>query len=144
MTASTLIHLITETYPKLLQIHEADSVKPLAPGKWSRKQLLGHLIDSASNNHQRFVRVQVADGLSMPSYGQQQWIRSQHYQDEPWLELLAFWRSYNLHLTHVIAHIPEETLNNRVTVGDDEPTTLRFLVEDYDRHLKHHLEQILS
>jgi hypothetical protein len=142
-TVVTLSHLVAESFPQLAKITGADSIKSLASGKWSRKQILGHLIDSASNNHQRFVRAQLAESLSFPEYEQEGWVQSQQYQHESWTDLVALWKSYNLHLAHIIANIPEEKLNNCVTVGDDEPVTLRFLVEDYVRHLRHHLAQIL-
>jgi hypothetical protein len=135
---------IREAYERLRQIPEAESGKPLAPGKWSRKEVIGHLIDSASNNHQRFVRAQLTDQLLLPGYEQEAWVRCQGYQQEAWADLLALWRSYNLHLLHVVSRIPEEKLNHLCRVANHEPVTLRFLVEDYLRHLKHHVRQGLG
>ena len=133
---------IKTAYKQLSQITEAESVQFPALGKWSNKQIIGHLLDSASNNHQRFVRVQQTDGLSMPRYEAEQWVAAQNYQNESWSELLAFWKSYNQHLLHVMANIPAEKLANTVQIGDGEPVTLGFLVEDYVAHLQQHLEQI--
>ncbi len=127
---------------QLAKITEVQSEQCPAPGKWSPKQIIGHLIDSASNNHQRFVRVQFQDGLAMPRYEQEQWVASQNYQNEAWSELLAFWKSYNQHLIHVIKNITEDKLNHTVRVGDNEPVTLRFLIEDYVAHMRNHLVQI--
>ena len=139
-----LYRTIIETYDQLIKIPESDSQIPLGPDKWSRKQILGHLIDSASNNHQRFIRAQLINGVSFPAYEQNSWVVCQNYQDESWSDLLSLWRSYNLHLAHMIPAIKEEILNNQCRIGDGEPVTLRFLIVDYLRHLKHHIAQILS
>ncbi len=129
---------------QLAQITDADAAQIPAPGKWSKKQILGHLIDSAANNHQRFVRVQLVDGLSLLGYAQNDWVEVQQYNRAAWSDLLALWKHYNQHLLHVIAQIPAEKLANTLRVGDGEPVTLRFLVEDYVRHLQNHLRQILD
>lgn len=128
----------------LLKLTEAESELRTAEGRWSRKEILGHLIDSASNNHQRFVRAQLTDDLSLPGYEQKAWVESQSYQTAGWPGLVELWRAYNLHLAHLIAHIPEAKLSHRVTVGQAQPVTLEFLIRDYLRHLKHHLAQLLN
>ena len=136
--------VIDTAHLQLQQISEADSAQVPAPGKWSKKQILGHLIDSAANNHQRLVRVQLTNGLSLLGYAQNDWVAVQHYQSESWSDLLALWKSYNQHLLHVMANIPEDKLAQTVRVGAGEPVTLGFLVEDYMEHLQHHLRQILA
>jgi hypothetical protein len=133
---------IQEAYGQLAKVTEAESLKSSSEGKWSGKELIGHLIDSASNNHQRFVRIQLENNLSLPKYEQEAWVACQSYQTESWADLLLFWKSYNLHLLHVISCIPEDKLNNQCSVGNAEPVTLKFLVEDYVVHLKHHLKQL--
>ena len=136
---------ILKTTPARLEaIGDAGSqVRPTAD-KWSKKQILGHLIDSASNNHQRFVRVQHETAISLPGYAQSLWVDSQGYQEENWSDLVQLWRCYNLHLLHLISRIPPEKLANTCAVGGDQPVTLEFLAMDYVRHMEHHLHQILG
>ena len=123
-----------------------------AKGGWSAKEVLGHLIDSAAVNHQRFVRAQWQD-LVFAGYAQDDWVVSQKYQTAPWLELVALWREYNRHLAHVMAAIPMEVrmrahrIHNlheiaMTPVPVEEPATLDYLMHDYVQHLLHHLKQI--
>jgi len=135
---------INESYDQLAQVAEDASAEPLSPGKWSRKEVLGHMLDSASNNHQRFVRAQIDSNLTFPDYAQKSWVERQGYKDETWADLVLFWKCYNLHLLRVVSRISEDKLNILCTVGNDEPVTLGFLVEDYVVHLKYHLKQILG
>jgi DinB superfamily len=121
-----------------------DTEAAAAPGKWSKKQVLGHLIDSASNNHQRFVRAQLATPLKSPAYAQNDWVATQAYASETWSDLVRLWTSYNLHLLHVISNIPEEKSGHLCRIGEGKPVTLSFLAEDYVAHMEHHLAQILD
>jgi hypothetical protein len=145
---------VEEASARLLSMPEAEAAARPAEGKWSAKEVIGHLIDSAANNHQRFVRAQSQDNLVFPGYAQEEWVRTQGYQDESWPLLVNLWRFYNLHLVHVCAHAPEaERLRERrehnlheigfAPVSSDEPATLEHLMRDYVGHLKHHLRQIL-
>src|SRR4029079_5496145 len=93
----------------LLAISPEQSSAPREAGKWSPKQIIGHLIDSASNNHQRFVRAQFTDDLVFEGYEQEGWVRVQNYQDEDWTQLVNFWKLYNQHMLHLISQVPEET-----------------------------------
>ena len=111
---------------------------------WSRKTILGHLIDSASNNHQRFVRAQLQREMTFPPYIQDLWVAAQGCDDRAWTDLVDLWHAYNRHLMHVAARIPEDALDNVCVVADNEPSTLRHHVTDYVVHLKHHLDQILA
>jgi DinB superfamily len=126
----------------LLTVTEEQSAVAALPGGWSRKQLIGHLIDSACNNHQRFVRAVLQDSVTLPGYDQAGWSRAQFTQDAPWSMLVALWASYNRYLAHVIAHLPDEKLDVPIRIGSNEPVTLRFVAEDYLVHLSHHLAQI--
>jgi len=123
---------------------EARSPKARSPKEWSRKQILGHLLDSAANNHHRFVRAQIEGGVVMPGYAQEQWVAIQDYEMLPWGDLVAFWSAYNRHLLHLIEAIPGPNRKNPCRIGDHDPVTLEFLAIDYVRHLKHHLNKVLS
>jgi hypothetical protein len=141
-TAESLLKAIETALPGLQSIPETQASKKPAPDKWSAKEIIGHLIDSAANNHQRFVRAQFGiTNLQPYRYAQDQWVSVQHYQSADWPALLSLWHYYNVHLAHVIAHIQPELLDVQLDVWD-EPATLRFVAEDYVRHLKHHLNQI--
>lgn len=107
--AGELRRNIDAAMPKLRVVSDSAAAQPITPGKWSSKQVIGHLIDSAANNHQRFVRAQEGPDLEFPPYVQDHWVLSQHYQDRPWNELTTFLQIYNHHLAHVIEHIPRAT-----------------------------------
>ncbi|MEP7271127.1 MAG: VOC family protein [Acidobacteriota bacterium] len=122
--------------------------------KWSAKQVIGHLIDSACNNHRRFVLAQGRGDLLFEGYEQEHWVRVQRYGVESWHRLLALWSSYNQHLAWVIDGIaPDELAKPRAVHSLDqiawkiqlkeEAVTLSFLTEDYVDHLENHLRQIL-
>ncbi|MFB3921749.1 MAG: DinB family protein [Terriglobia bacterium] len=136
--------LLDEAPGRLLRFSDAEAEARPAPDKWSKKEILGHLIDSVSNNHQRIVRMQLQPQLSFPGYRQELWVGTQRYQQEPWRVMIQAWEGFNRHLLHVIAQIPEEKLANRCSLDGGEPMTLEFLVRDYVRHLRHHLGQIMG
>src|SRR5579864_8192930 len=124
------------------EISEADASVPALAGGWSRKEILGHLIDSASNNHQRFVRAQLQDELRWPGYDQSGCVRVQRYQDARWSDLLSFWAAYNRFLAHVLAAVREEKRGTACWIGNYPVMTLEELAADYLTHLEHHLDQI--
>jgi hypothetical protein len=136
--------LLATAIPRLLAISETESSLRVAPDKWSKKEILGHLIDSASNNHQRFVRAQLSSEIRLPEYEQESWVRTQSYQTESWENLVQLWKAFNLHLLHLGAAIRADRLSSMCFIGTNEPVTLEFLFIDYVRHLKHHLRQILD
>jgi len=120
---------------------EVVSRKP-SPEKWSIKEIIGHLVDSATNNHNRFIRAQEVDSLVFPKYEQDSWVSKQDYNASSWAELVELWRLYNRHLAQVISRTPKEKLASECTIGPYESVTLQYLIEDYLVHLKHHLDQI--
>jgi hypothetical protein len=111
---------------------------------WSIKEIVGHLIDSSANNHQRFVRLQLVKQLSFPDYGQDniRWVRIQNYQDRKWEELLGLWRHYNNQLADIIRSVDPSCLSHVWQLDTENRVTLFDLMTDYLRHLEVHLHQI--
>jgi hypothetical protein len=151
---NALAEAVERATPMLRAISDELAAMRSAPGKWSRKEILGHLIDSASNNHQRFIRARFQEDLIFPGYDQDEWVRAQRYAEAPWESLVTLWREFNLHLVRAIGAIPSDlrqmarTRHNlhRIAlhgVPEDQPTTLEYFMFDYVRHLEHHLGQIL-
>lgn len=137
-----LITVIDAAEPRLREITALESSKPILSGGWSRKQVVAHLIDSASNNHQRFVRAVQQASLDFPGYDQEGNMRVQAPQEADWPLLVSLWAAYNRYLAHIIAHLPASKLETPCRIGPHEPVTLRFVATDYLTHLVHHLSQI--
>jgi DinB superfamily len=115
-----------------------------APGEWTAKEVLGHLIDSASNNHQRFVRLQLVENLVFPNYGpdNSKWIQIQKYQARPWGELLELWRHFNLHLAWMIRTVDPQSLGHVWQASPDRTISLADMMNDYMAHINNHVQQI--
>ena len=113
---------------------------------WSSKEIVGHLIDSASNNHQRFVRLQLTEQLTFPDYGQDNihWVKIQGYQDRPWTQLLELWRHFNKQLAYIMRSVDPLCLSHVWQVDSKTGITLFDLMTDYLRHLEDHLNQICA
>lgn len=139
--AADLRQLVASCEPKFLAIPEEDASCAAGPDKWSRKQVLGHLIDSAANNHHRFIRMQTTPELHFPGYEQNDWVRLNHYEARPWKDLVTLWAAYNRHLAEVMERIDRATLGHIWDKGDAR-YDLAFVVADYVVHLRHHVEQI--
>jgi hypothetical protein len=140
--SAEMLRVVNSAEEILRRVNAEESKVPVLGGGWSRRQVMGHLIDSASNNHQRFVRASLADSLELPGYDQNGWARVQAAEEADWPLLVSLWANYNRYLAHVIAHLPPAKLEVPCRIGDDEPVTLKFLAEDYLRHMVHHLGQI--
>ena len=123
--------------------HDEVGLKP-DQRNWSKKEILGHLIDSAANNHHRFVRAVNNVAVLFPTYDQEEWVRIQHYNEMPWSFLVTLWSAYNRHLSHVIECIPVDAESSPCNIGKEKPVALEFVVRDYFRHLQHHLKDILD
>ena len=148
-------HTVESTAARLLSLSEEQTQESKGEDKWTRKQILGHLIDSAANNHQRFVKAQFTDALVFPGYEQERWVDVQHYNDEDWSKLVQLWKLYNLHLAHLASFISPEVLRGERTehnldliawqsVDRKEPVTLEYFIRDYAGHMNHHLAQIFD
>jgi hypothetical protein len=142
--AVDIVGVLETAVPQLQALGErgGDAVRP--GGRWSSKQILGHLLDSAVNNHQRFVRAQLGAELVFPGYEQDAWVDVQGYSEKPFAELVALWDAMNRHVAHVVARIPAARLATPCRIGGDAPVTLEFVARDYVRHLRHHLDQIFE
>jgi hypothetical protein len=136
---------LLNTVPRRLVDFGEDAVahKP-APNRWSKKEILGHLIDSAANNHQRFVRAQGTPRLEIPSYEQEFWVATQAYATESWPDLVNLWLLFNRHLLHVVKAMPAAALSNELVIGGRPAVTLEALVADYLRHVDNHVAQLLD
>jgi len=137
------LELICNVIPALLAVidDKAFSEKP-NPEKWSRKEIMGHLIDSAANNHQRFVRAQFEERPRI-TYDQENWNRFNYYQQISTKQIISLWTAYNKQLVELMRRIPVEHLDRECEVGD-KIVTLEFLIQDYVKHLEHHLNQVIN
>jgi hypothetical protein len=139
-----LQRVIDASAEDLARITEAQAMEPQTPGKWSRKQVLGHLVDSASNNHQRFVRGVQDRGGQYPGYDQEFCVDLQRPDDVPWTVLAALWLNYNRYLAHVIGALSSDSAAYPMRVGTNPERTLLWIATDYVEHLKHHVNQIVG
>ncbi len=153
--AARLRSVVDAATPLLFALPEPATSRRRGPDTWSPREVIGHLIDSASNNHQRFVRAALGDDLVFPGYEQDRWIQLQDYQRAPWDDLVTLWAAFNRQLAHVMVAIPRDVrLRPRPrhnlheiawrTVPAAEPTTLDYFMADYVGHLEHHLRQVLG
>ncbi|NSL86776.1 DinB family protein [Chitinophaga sp. Mgbs1] len=146
MTDTTLQRLdwLCQTIPPLLEAigEEAFAFKPM-PAKWSKKEILGHLIDSATNNHQRFVRAQFEDTPAI-GYNQNDWNKYSYYHQIDSTQLIRFWTSYNMQLLALLHQMPPHMFDRTCYAGSPEQVTLSFVATDYVAHLEHHLRQLVD
>jgi len=148
-----LLSVIREVEHTLARVSEESASWKSDPNTWSAKEIIGHLIDSASINHGRFVRGQLSDNLVFEGYQQDDWVSTQCYQERSFAELISLWLKLNYHLSHVFARTPisvrqaQRSQHNLHEIAwhlvpPDESTTLEYFMFDYVEHVKHHLAQI--
>jgi hypothetical protein len=146
--------MVDRATDQLLTFSDIEAASRPAPGKWSQKEIIGHLIDSASNNHGRFVRAQLQDDLIFDGYDQDAWVVTQRYQDRPWVDLVRLWQAFNHHIAAVMETAdPREMTRPRArhnldqlawrSVSPMQSTTLEYFMRDYVEHLQHHLRQAM-
>jgi hypothetical protein len=129
-------------FGKYKDLNDDIASKRLGSDTWSPKEIVGHLIDSASNNHQRFVRLQIVDELVFPGYGQDnsKWLQIQRYNEMTFSDIMLLWKQYNILIANIIKKVDESKLENRWKNSEGDKKTLRDLMIDYLRHLKDHLQ----
>lgn len=127
---------------RLANISAADAAHRREPNAWSKKEELGHLVDSAINNYARVIRVQHQDSPALPGYAQDTWVEHGGYQDRDWKELISLWSALNTQMLHAARNVPAAALSRQCTISDGPSITLGFVIEDYVDHMVHHLEHI--
>lgn len=141
-TLERLQYILDRAPALLLEIGEREMSVKASPEKWSKKEILGHLLDSATNNHQRFVRGQFEMNPEI-RYDQNKWVEHSFYQNIESQQIIQFWTSYNKQLLEIMKRIPNEQLKKQIRIGD-QLKTIEFLMVDYLEHLEHHLKQIIA
>ena len=142
--AEELSHIVQEAEPLLHRVRNVEATFRPAPQKWSKKEILAHLIDSASNNHQRFVRAASQGKLDFPGYEQDRFIAVQNPNVASWELLAELWSAYNRYLAYIISQLPASSAEISCSISGRAPVTLLWLAGDYVEHLKHHLNQVLG
>lgn len=133
---------LDEIHRALVKVPADFADMPWREGGWTRKQIVGHLLDSAANNRQRFVRAAIEGKYAGPRYAQDAWVAAHGYADQSWETLLGWWEAEHEMLIAVVDNIPEDRLSAQCVIDDDPPVSLRFLIEDYASHQRWHLKQI--
>lgn len=124
------------------------------PNRWSQKELIGHLVDSAYNNHQRFLRAEAQGNLVFWTYAQDEWVVKNQYQQRNANEIIELWYRTNQHLCALISGLSDELIQKQTKehnfhricmkrIGEEDSTSLGYLIWDYIFHLEHHLAQLL-
>jgi hypothetical protein len=141
-TLDRLAAVVAAASERLAAFSHSDAAVRPAPGAWSKKEELGHLIDSAINNYARLIRVQRENAPALPGYEQDAWVERQGYQDRDWREVIALWSALNLHMLAAARRVPAADITRTCTISGGNSITLGFLIEDYVDHMVHHLQHI--
>jgi hypothetical protein len=144
--ADDLRSLVSAAEVPLRSIGDAEVDAFRGEGAWTKRQILGHLIDSTAANHQRFVRAQFEDELRFPPYDAPGWVVVERYDSAPWPLLVDAWVAYARLLAHILDVMPQAQLSTPVWVdwyGEPRPISLREVVDAYLDHVRHHLAQLV-
>ena len=143
MQSLTPLRSLIDRLPARLQALPSDKVShKAAPESWSSKEELGHLLDSAANNHQRIVRAQLEDKPAMPTYDGDAWVALHGYQQRDWHSLIELWAALNRQLLTAAEAVPDSARSRTLTIADSKPLTLKFVFDDYLDHMMQHLRHI--
>lgn len=145
--ADELDRLVDDAHDRLRALGEDDVDASRGDGAWTKRQILGHLVDSTAANHQRFVRAQFTDELRFPPYEAPGWVQVERYDIADWDVLVDLWVAYARHLAHVLSVMPHEHLDTPCWVdwyGEPEPIPLHKVVSEYLDHVRHHLGQLIG
>ncbi len=135
---------IVDDFEKLMIMNQNISDVKLGLDKWTLKEIVGHLIDSASNNHQRFVRLQIDKVIELPGYSAEEWVSISNIQNLDYSFLVGFWKMYNKFLINLIKNIKPISMKNVWRIKDGEEYTLKFLIEDYFTHMNSHYQMFID
>ena len=139
-----VLPIIQEAVADFDHINTQDWEQKPNPDKWSKKEILGHLIDSAINNLQRFTEVSYnSESYRVRGYSQDHLVRANNYQQSNLQELITLWEALNKRIAYIMDLQTDDTLSRSITLPNGESTDLHWLMEDYIDHLNHHLRQIL-
>lgn len=138
-----------EHFEKVISSLSLNSIKDLedkiSSGKWSKKEIIGHLVDSALNNIQRFTEIQYSEKpYTIRRYNQDELVKANHYQQENSQELFNLWLQLNVHILHLMKSQTSKTLKYEIVLKDNFVSDLQFLMEDYLEHFYHHLKHIFT
>jgi hypothetical protein len=139
---NVLRNLLDHLPSRLERLPKERVLRKPASNRWSPQEELGHLLDSAANNHQRIVRTQLQDKPSMPGYDGDRWVELHRYQKRDWRDLITIWHAMNEQLLTAAAAVPAVDWDRTCTINNSEPVTLAFVFEDYLHHMVHHLRHI--
>lgn len=124
------------------RMSEVDVSKKSSSTKWSKKEILGHLCDSAIINIERFIKIQYEkQPFVIPTYHQDKWVAIQNYQDTPIEEIITLFYALNKQIITIINNIPDEKRSYLCDIGNNELKTLEWLIQDYYEHMEHHLKK---